>query len=73
MSVIEKAKYLAKKGEFIGDLHVYGCKKLLYALSGKFYEIIYLANENVIDYIESRSLDYVVKYYSEGIVLDRIN
>lgn len=71
MSILEKAKYLALKGEFIGDLDEYGCKKLLYSLRGKFYEIIYLANENVIDYIEARSLEYAVKYYSEGIIIEK--
>ncbi len=69
MTIIEQAKYLAENGDFIGDRHHLGCKMLLYALNGKFFEITYVANENVIDHIESRSIEYAIKYYSDSIVI----
>ncbi|QSE96611.1 hypothetical protein [Fulvivirga lutea] len=72
MNIREKADYLFKHGEFIGDRHELGVKKLLYSLNGKFYEISYVANENVIDYIESRSIEFVVKFYSDEVDLGEI-
>ena len=72
MTISEKAKYLFQKGEFIGDRHYLGCKKLLYSFNGKFYEISYLANENVIDFIESRSINFAVKYYADVIDISNI-
>lgn len=67
MSIIEKANYLFEHGEFISDREEFGSKKLLYSLNGTFYEISYVANENTIDYIESRSLEFVIKYYGDAV------
>jgi len=69
MSLSEKANYLFDHGEFIGDREEFGSKKLLYLLNDKFFEISYIANENVIDYIESRSMEFIVKYYSDAVDL----
>ncbi len=70
MSIFHQAQYLFDFGEFIGDKEVFGCKKLLYALNGKFYEITYHAFENMIDHIEFRSLEYAAKYYSDMIDIE---
>lgn len=69
MSITEKANYLFDHGEFIGDREEFGSKKLLYLLNGSFYEISYVANENTIDYIESRSVDFIIKYYGDEVDL----
>lgn len=72
MSLSEKANYLFDHGEFIGDREEFGSKKLLYLLSDKFFEISYVANENVIDYIESRSFDFVVKFYGDAFDISQL-
>ena len=69
MSIIEKANYLFEHGEFIGDREEFGSKKLLYFLNNNFHEISYVANENTIDYIESRSIEYVIKFYGDAVDL----
>ena len=73
MTLAEQAKYLFENGEFIGDRDDFGAKKLLYSINGKFFEIAYIPNENVIDFIESRSLEYAIKFYTDGIDLSSID
>lgn len=72
MTISEQAQYLIEKGEFIVDRHHLESKRLLYNLVGKFYEIIYLPNENVIEAIKLRPLDYVIKYYSDKVDISSI-
>lgn len=70
MSISEQADYLFKYGEFIADRHHLGSKRLLYLLSEKFYEIIYLPHENVIEEIKLRQVPYIAEYYGDSITLD---
>jgi hypothetical protein len=72
MSILKQAKYLLDNGEFIGDYHLFGCNKLLYTLEGKFYEITYFQNENVIEEIESKSIKYVAEFYSDSIDIGKL-
>ena len=72
MSILEQAKYLFENAEFIGDYDLYGSKKLLYTLCDKFYEITYFQNENVIEKIESKSIEYVAEFYSDSIDIGKL-